>query len=177
LPGGGFNKVYTVSASGDNDGDGDGEDVASQLPYIFRVTLPVEPFYKTASEVATISYVREHTHLPVPRIIAHSPIADNELGFEWMLMEKIPGVFFGKYMRWIWRQRKERRGWWQRYFKKLQDRCTFDVIGNLYFREDLLDKCVRMVSTTDERFVIGPIVTGFMYAGGRKLHVPRNWYT
>ena len=64
----------------------------SQLPYVFRVTLPVEPFYKTASEMVTLSYIRKHTSVPVPRIIACSSTADNELGFEWSLMDKIPDV-------------------------------------------------------------------------------------
>ena len=72
---GAFNKLYAISTS-----------------YVFRVTLPVEPFYKTASEVATLSYIREHTSVPVPRVIAHSSTANNELGFEWILMERIPGV-------------------------------------------------------------------------------------
>jgi len=33
---------------------------------------------------------------------------------------------------------------------------------------------VRAVPTTDDRFVIGPIVTAFMFAGGRKIRLPRN---
>ena len=52
----------------------------------------MEPFYKIASEVANLSYVRGHTSVPVPRIVAHSSTADNELGFEWVLTEKTPGV-------------------------------------------------------------------------------------
>jgi aminoglycoside phosphotransferase (APT) family kinase protein len=64
----------------------------SQLPYVFRVTPLVEPFYKIAGEVATLSYIREHTSISVPRIIAHNSTADNQLGFEWIPMEEIPGV-------------------------------------------------------------------------------------
>jgi aminoglycoside phosphotransferase (APT) family kinase protein len=60
--------------------------------YIFRATTPVEPFFKTVDEVATLSYLREHTSIPVPRVIAHSSTSDNEVGCEWILMEKIPGV-------------------------------------------------------------------------------------
>ena len=82
---GAFNKVYTLITS-----DGDG--LESQLPCVFHITLPVEPFYKTVSEVAMLSYIREHTSVPVPHIIAHNSTADNKLGFEWILMEKIPGV-------------------------------------------------------------------------------------
>ena len=98
---GAFNKVYTLATS-----DGDG--VESQLPYVFRVALPVEPFYKTASEAGTISYIRAHTFAPVPRVIARSSTSDNELSFEWILMEKIPGVSLESVWRGMDMEAKER---------------------------------------------------------------------
>ncbi|KAL2132388.1 hypothetical protein VTI74DRAFT_3865 [Chaetomium olivicolor] len=60
-------------------------------PYIFRVSIPVEPFFKTESEIATMEYVRRHTTMPVPPVIAYSSSDDNELGYEWILMEMMPG--------------------------------------------------------------------------------------
>lgn len=77
---GAFNKVYTVSSS------------ALDEEYILRVSLPVDPPYKTASEVATMETVRKLTDIPVPRIIASNSNNNNSLGFEWILMEKVPGV-------------------------------------------------------------------------------------
>jgi hypothetical protein len=59
---------------------------------IFRVALPVYPWYKTEAEVATIQFVRENTTIPVPNVYAFDSSADNELGYEWILMEKLPGV-------------------------------------------------------------------------------------
>jgi hypothetical protein len=59
--------------------------------YIFRVSIPVEPFFKTESEIATMEYVRRHTTMPIPRVIAFSSSDDNELGYEWILMEMMPG--------------------------------------------------------------------------------------
>lgn len=165
---GALNKLYAISTSGDNV-------VESQLSYVFRVTIPVEPFYKTASEVATLSYIRKHTSIPVPRVIAHSSTADNELGFEWILMEKIPGVSLKSTWREMDMETKERETRVvAQYVKQLHDRCSFDVIGNLYFREDLLDRKVRASQIPDDGFVIGPVVTSFMFAGGRKLRLPRN---
>ena len=165
---GAFNKVYTIVTSDD-------AGVESQLPYVFRTTLPVEPFYKTASEVATLSYIREHTSVPVPRVIAHSSTADNELGFEWILMDRIPGVSLKNLWREMDMKTKERvTRAVARYVKQLQDRCSFGVTGNLYFRGSIPDKTVRTAPVTDDRFVIGPIVTAFMFAGGRKLRLPRN---
>lgn len=54
----------------------------SQLPYVSRTPLPVEPFRKTVSEVATLSYARERTSVPIPHIIARSSTGDNEPSFE-----------------------------------------------------------------------------------------------
>jgi len=59
---------------------------------LMRVTLPVDPSKKTNSEVATINFVHQNTDMPVPRIFAFDESSDNELGFEWILMEMLPGV-------------------------------------------------------------------------------------
>ena len=138
----------------------------------------MEPFYKTASEVATLSYIREHTSIPVPRVIASSSTAENELGCEWILMERLPGVALTD----VWggmdletksRETKAIGG----FLRQLRDiRRPFPAIGNLYFRKDIdaSNGAVSVVPTEDERYVLGPIVTPYMFAGGRKLRVPRD---
>ena len=168
---GAFNKLYTIAVSNDGDSFGSPE-------YIFRATSPVEPFYKTASEVATLSYIRELTSVPVPRVIAYSSTAENELGCEWILMEKVPGVALAN----VWgdmdletksRETKVIAG----FVRQLRDiRRPFAAIGNLYLREDIdtSDAAVRVVPTEDEKYVLGPIVTPYMFSGGRKLRVSRN---
>ena len=130
--------------------------------------------YKTTGEVATLSYIREHTFTPVPRVITYSSTADNKLGFEWILMEKIPGFPLKS----VWHEmdmetKRRETAVVARYIKQLHDHCSFDAIGNLYFRKDLPDG-VRTVPTTDVRFVVGPTVTAFLFAGGCKPHLPRN---
>ena len=50
------------------------------------------PFRETAREVATLSYIREHTTVPIPRVIASSSATENEPGCKWILMERIRGV-------------------------------------------------------------------------------------
>jgi aminoglycoside phosphotransferase (APT) family kinase protein len=57
-----------------------------------RITLPVDPSNKTNSEVATNNFVRQNTDIPVPKIFAFDDSRDNELGFEWILMEMLPGA-------------------------------------------------------------------------------------
>ncbi|KAK3709698.1 hypothetical protein LTR37_010725 [Vermiconidia calcicola] len=56
-----------------------------------RVALPVDPHRKTASEVATMEFLRLNTDIPVQKIIAHDSSNENVLGFEWILMEFIAG--------------------------------------------------------------------------------------
>ncbi|KAL2265317.1 hypothetical protein VTJ83DRAFT_6417 [Remersonia thermophila] len=75
-----FNRLYSITNP-----DWEGK------AYVFRVSIPVEPFFKTESEVATMEYVRRHTSMPIPRVIAFSSSDDNELGHEWILMEMMPG--------------------------------------------------------------------------------------
>jgi hypothetical protein len=59
---------------------------------MIRVTLPVDASYKTDSEVATINFVRQNTDVPVPKIFEFDDSRDNELGFERILMEMLPGT-------------------------------------------------------------------------------------
>ena len=74
---GAFNKIYDIQA-GNQD-------------LTMRVSLPVDPQYKTLSEVATMDWMHHHTSLPVPEIMAHHASRENAIGFEWILMKKIPG--------------------------------------------------------------------------------------
>ena len=57
--------------------------------YFMRVSLPVDPRYKTLSEVATIRYLRSKTTIPVPEVVAYDASSESALGFEWMLMKRI----------------------------------------------------------------------------------------
>lgn len=75
---GAFNKLYKVETD--------------KECFLFRVTLPVDPHNKTNSEVATINFVREATDIPVPQILAFDDSSDNELGYEWILMDMLPGT-------------------------------------------------------------------------------------
>ncbi|MCJ1470084.1 hypothetical protein MMC07_008729 [Pseudocyphellaria aurata] len=75
---GAFNKLYAVESP--------------RGSFFMRISLPVDPGFKTMSEVATIALLQSHTSVPVPQIIASSPTSDNELKFEWILMKRVPGL-------------------------------------------------------------------------------------
>lgn len=167
LDDGTFNKSYTVAPA-----DG-------IRTYIFRVSLPVEPFYKTESEVATLSYIRSHTLIPVPRVLAFDASFDNELGFEWILMEKVKGVSLDG----LWAGLpettkvsvvKEVAG----YICQMREQYQFTAIGNLYHRKALKkagfgDKFVRIDGDRDAVFAIGPLVSTFFFLG-RRIRLPRD---
>lgn len=62
---------------------------------LMRVTLPVDPYNKTNSEVATIKFLHQNTNIPALRIFAFDDSRESgipgKIGFEWILMEILPG--------------------------------------------------------------------------------------
>ncbi|KAM0414695.1 hypothetical protein ACHAPT_013457 [Fusarium lateritium] len=76
---GAFNKLYQVT-------------VQDQPPLLLRISLPVDPRYKTLSEVATIRWLSEVTTVPVPQVIQYDSSRDSPIGFEWILMAKLSGI-------------------------------------------------------------------------------------
>ncbi|MCJ1431342.1 hypothetical protein MMC27_000693 [Xylographa pallens] len=78
---GGWHKVYTVTTSCTITGE--------RKTFVLRLALPVYPYYKVESDVATTELVRHFTTIPVPLIYCYDSSSDNPLGLEWMLMEKV----------------------------------------------------------------------------------------
>ncbi|KAF7539759.1 hypothetical protein G7054_g1884 [Neopestalotiopsis clavispora] len=70
------------------------------ISYLLRVAIAVDPELKMESEMATMAFLRQNTAIPVPRPVAWSSRVDERLGYEWSLLEKIPGVE----LREIWRE-------------------------------------------------------------------------
>lgn len=75
---GAFNKLYLVKTD--------------EQSLIIRITLPVHPRYKTRGEVTTLRWLAENTNIPVPKVAAFDDDRENEIGFEWILMELMPGI-------------------------------------------------------------------------------------
>ncbi len=75
---GAFNKLYVIT-------------IPKNAEALLRVSLPVDPRYKTLSEVATLGWMHLNTNIPVPRVIAYEASRGNPVGFEWILMSKLPG--------------------------------------------------------------------------------------
>ncbi|KAJ5469090.1 hypothetical protein N7475_006842 [Penicillium sp. IBT 31633x] len=80
---GGYNKVYDVKL--------DKKDL------IMRIALPVDPYNKTLSEVATMNWIRRTTNIPIPVPLAYDASNNNTIGFSWILMTKMPGKRLGDF--------------------------------------------------------------------------------
>ena len=169
---GAFNKLFLLHPLGDSG--------AAPESFIMRVILPVDPYFKTASEVATLQFVRKNTSIPVPRVIAFDSSADNELGFEWILMTKLPGIALKSL--WespelAWDSRVQLTKTLARYVKQLTS-FKFSVMGNLYpssrpeFEQiawlKQLSSETRFVPLPDDaEFAIGPVATIPFFYGDR----------
>ncbi|KAK3316862.1 hypothetical protein B0H66DRAFT_478142 [Apodospora peruviana] len=154
---GAFHCLYTITAAS----------AASPQPqYLMRVALPADPFFKIESEVATMEYVREHSSLPIPRVIAFCSDASNPLGFEWILMEKIvDGVPLDD----VWddmtfeAKTKLTLDFAHR-IKPLMD-LRFSLLGNIYFSDVWNEFIIVNNNNTDV-----DIGVGSKYAIGRMVH-------
>jgi aminoglycoside phosphotransferase (APT) family kinase protein len=175
---GAFNKLFLLHPVNDADG--------TLESFIMRVSLPVDPYFKTASEVATLQFVRKNTSIPVPQIIASDSSADNELGFEWILMTKIPGVPLESL--WespdlVWDSRVQITKTLAGYVKQLRS-FKFPLMGNLYrssrpeiervaWLKDLSSKLRFVPLSDDPEFAIGPLATlPFVY--GDRIHLQNS---
>ena len=150
-----------------------------------RVALPVYPYFKTASEVATLSYLADHTSIPVPRVLAHSSCASNDaLGFEWILMTRLEGVPLRSL--WStpslpWRGRVELTKTIAGYIDQMR-MIRSQLLGNLYFTRDADDAQAMFAAfgqpnaspfeilEEDPKFSVGPICAiPFFY--GDRIHL------
>jgi len=150
-----------------------------QTAYLLRVAVPIDPCLKLESEMATLAYLRQKAKLPVSKPISWSSRMDEKLGYEWSLVEKIPGVE----LRDVWRQVP-----WEKkvaiveemasFMTRLWDPTTpFSRIGSLYLVEprpegsdthpNILPRKVSKDELQDLYFSIGPAVDGEFFAGRR----------
>lgn len=126
---GGFNKLYSISFPGHG------------TSYLFRVALPLVPYYRIESEAASLSYLKENTSIPVSRVIAWESSVATDLGFEWILLEKIEGVALYEVWRGMpWDSKVRLVAALAPLLGQLRDH-KFHEIGSLYFsgREEPID--------------------------------------
>lgn len=145
------------------------------VKYLFRVSLPVDPFNKTESEIATLVYVRRHTTIPVPNPVAWNSSSNNALGYEWSLLEKIEGVELSS----VWGKMP-----WEAKVKLAHDlagicaqlwKQRLDKIGSLVFgdRYQIVAGQRLVQDALPDTITVGKMVTPCFFAG-RRIHVPAD---
>lgn len=162
--GGGFNKLYAITSSI--------AEYDERTECIFRVAMPIDPWYKTESEVATMEYVRRYTSIPVPKIYAYDSSSDNKLGFEWILMEKMAGKPLDDYWD-IYGYEFDRFDMntklqiarsvaeWVHELSKL----VFEKIGSLYIDWDNPERCFKLGRLVHGEFICGERLGYRVYRG------------
>lgn len=122
---GGFNRVLQATSN-------DGVTVLARLPY----PLLSPKHYAVASEAATLDYLR-FLGIPVPKVLGYSTSSKNEVGAEYLLLEKIEGICLGNI--WYIMDNKARK----RINQQIVDieqrllRCHLPASGSLYYLHDL----------------------------------------
>lgn len=161
--GGAFNKLYAIECP--------------RGSFFMRVSLPVDPHFKTLSETATLRLLKSQTSIPVPRIIASNASADTELKFEWILMERVAGVPLED----VWSSLS-----WDTKVALVKDvarilaqmsELRYSRIGNLFRIADLLDKSEHPseLDATGSSIVVDRIVSMTFFFNERlTLDVPRG---
>lgn len=153
---GGFNRVFELTMR-------DGFQVIARLPY--PSTRPKS--LATASEVATIDLARSHG-IPTPLIYGYSADADNPVGAEYILMEKLSGRCLGD----IWfdlsdPDRVNLLGEMVSIEAKLFD-ISLPAYGSVYYEKDLPSGMGRVqLKELHSKLCVGPDVSYKHWSGAR----------
>ncbi|KAH7041426.1 phosphotransferase enzyme family-domain-containing protein [Microdochium trichocladiopsis] len=161
---GAFNKLYLVTARHEK--------------ALMRVSLPVYPTFKTRGEVTTLRWVKENTSIPVPRVLAFDDTNNNDIGFEWILMELMPGKTAYRNWRAISMEQKkflaETIADYQAQLARAAARHGLDAIGTLSKNEASTNGRPEITSA-EPRIVPSRLVTHEFFLGNRlKLDVPHG---
>lgn len=134
-----------------------GKQVIARIPY----PLAGPAHYTTASEVATMHYLRTRLRMPVPEVFTYSSDPLNPVGSEYIIMEKVDGVDF--FSCWVDSNIETKRNI-VRSLADIQSRLLdvrFSSLGCLYFKGDVPEKhrAPRLYDTDhadDSTYCIGP---------------------
>ncbi|KAJ6076867.1 hypothetical protein N7499_008848, partial [Penicillium canescens] len=152
LPDGMFNKAFLFTM-------GDGTQVIGKVPN----PNAGQPHLTTASEVATMDFVRNELGTPAPRVLAwNSRASQSAVGAEYIIMEKVAGVQLKEF----WHQMEIEEKFKivktiSAYQKSWMSR-SFTKYGSLYYKADMEDQeeCTLVeadgMKVKEPRFVVGP---------------------
>ncbi|PGH07903.1 hypothetical protein AJ80_07943 [Polytolypa hystricis UAMH7299] len=150
--------------------------IIAKIPY----SIAVPKQFTTESEVGTLDFLHSKG-IPVPRVYAWSSKPDNDVGNEYIIMEKAPGKPLGKC--WFNLTPKERVHLVTSYVeieRKLFS-LPFGSYGSLYYKASLPQHLQADLYTTEmpddsgdaSRFCIGPTVD-YMFWRGKRAQLELN---
>lgn len=169
LVSGAFNKIFILAFE-------NGDELIAKIP-----TKLLPAFYSTASEVATMDYVRTILKLPVPKVWTWSANAADPrgVGAEFIIMDKVSGDALSG--RWAelsttqWMRVIREVVEWNRRFSERE----FSQIGSIFYKEDVPEKlqlrplyAAGVNADADDasaRFRIGPMMDWNLWRGARKV--------
>lgn len=158
---GGFNKVFLLGAK-------NSREVVARIP----TPIAGPPHYTTASEVATMNFLRSVLKLPVPEVLAYSTTSNNAIGAEYILMERVKGE--GLSSRWLDLTTDETKDIMTQIAdieRKIFD-FHFPAYGSLYHKKDLAGETQIPIV---EDFCIGPVSARQFWHGKRsKTEIDRG---
>jgi hypothetical protein len=149
---GSFNKIFLLTMD-------TGAEAIARIPHPNAGTAR----FTTASEVATMHYLREKLDLPIPRVLAYSCDSNNPVESEYIIMEKADGVTLSS--KWYDMEESTQKdiveGVAKMHSKLLS--VHFSQHGNLYFTKDLprASRAPQLYphgSLDDKTYCIGPTV-------------------
>ncbi|KAK6826510.1 hypothetical protein RU639_005390 [Aspergillus parasiticus] len=111
----------------------DGKDVFAQVPN----PNDGHPYFTTASEVASMQFVRDVLHIPAPKVFAWcSNASESPVGTEYLIMEKVPGVKLSHFWDDMHAKKKSQIVTQLVMFDKALASNPFPEYGSLYCAED-----------------------------------------
>ena len=162
---GGFNKIFLLTMD-------DGYEVIARIP----TPIAGPAHYTTASEVATMDFLRTRLDIPAPRVFAWASRIgrDNPVGAEYIIMEKVQGESLAS--RWLSLSTKELAEVIQKVVD-IESRlfaARFSAYGSIYYKEDLEEEVRENKSKEQngldllsDQFGIGPIANRSFWAEER----------
>lgn len=162
---GGFNKIFLLTMD-------DGYEVMARIP----TPIAGPAHYTTASEVATMDFLRTRLDIPAPKVFAWASRVggENAVGAEYIIMEKMQGDSLAS--RWSSLSTKEVAEVVEQ-IVDIESRlfsAPFSEHGSLYYKEDLGEEFRENqrtqqngVDLLSDRFGIGPIASRSFWAEER----------
>lgn len=143
---GGFNKIFLLTMD-------DESEVIARIP----TSIAGPRYYTTASEAATMQFLRDILQIPVPRVLAYSATHDNPVGVEYIIMERLQGQSLGS--RWLSLSTAELADVMSQLveFEQKIFSFKFPAYGSLYNKHDISENLRRNISSVEGDFCIGPI--------------------